>query len=95
MCFLISVIEFFISDWVFFIFPSSLLKLSLCSCILFSNSVNNFITNAFNSLSDKLFLFYYFFQGFSLIISIESNSSASMNLGATVSYRGLEGTMFL
>ena len=54
--FFISGIEYFISDWVFVMFPSSLLKFSLCSFILFSNSVNVFIANALNSVSDKLFV---------------------------------------
>ena len=52
----ISAIEFFISDWVFFIVYSSLLKFLLCTSILFPNSVNILITNALNSLSGKLFL---------------------------------------
>ena len=65
--FYISATEFFISDWVFFIFSSSLLKLSLCTSILSHNSVTIFITNGFNSLSGKLFLFHYFFSGFLLL----------------------------
>ena len=76
----------------FFICSGSLLKISVCIFILFCNSVDIFIINALNSLSGKLFISVLFFfpQGFSLAVSIESRSSAfsfclafsaSMNLG--------------
>ena len=52
----IWVIVFFSSDWFLFIFPSSLLKFSLCSSILFPNSLRSLITNALSSLSSKLFI---------------------------------------
>ena len=52
----ICVIVFFRSDWFLFIFPSSLLKFSLCSSILFPNSLRSLITNALSSLSSKLFI---------------------------------------
>ena len=46
------VIEFLISDWVFFIYSSSLLKF----CVHLSpNSINILTTIAINSLSGKLF----------------------------------------
>lgn len=48
--FFLSVIESFISDWFFFIFSNSLLKLSLRSSTLFSNPVNIFMTITLNSL---------------------------------------------
>ena len=41
--------EFFSSDW-FFIFSSSLLKISLCSSSLFPDLINILITHASNSL---------------------------------------------
>lgn len=59
--FFISVMVFFNSDWLFLIFSSSLLKVSLCS----SNSVSILITTAMNSLSGKLFVSVSLcFQGF-------------------------------
>ena len=57
MWFLISVIVFLSSDWIFFMFYNSLLKFSLCSSILFPKSVSIFITNGLNSLFGKLFIF--------------------------------------
>ena len=57
-CLFSPVTEFFIFDWVFVVFSSSLLKFSLCSSMLSPNSVNIFITNALNSLSGILFLFH-------------------------------------
>ena len=61
----------------FFIFSTSLLKFSLCSPVLFPNSVNIFIINAFTFLSGKIFISVsLYFQGFSLALSIESFSSA-------------------
>ena len=72
----ISVIVFLSFDWFFSIFSSSLLKFSLCSYILFPNSVSVLITNALNFLSGKLFIFIslcIFFQVFFLALSIETN----------------------
>ena len=72
----ISFIVFFSSDWFFFIFSNSLLKFSLCSSILFPNSISILITNALKSLTGKLFIsVLLFFQGFSLALSIEASSS--------------------
>ena len=68
---------FFSSDWLFLKISSSLLKLSLYLSILVPNSVNILITSALNFLSGKLFIsvFFFFFQVFSLALSIETDSS--------------------
>ena len=93
-----------IYDWFFFIFSPSSLKFSLCSSIIFPNSVSILITNALNSLSDKLFIsVLLFFPGFSLVLSSKTNSSVflfcstfsvSMELGETVTYFILKGVSF-
>ena len=72
----------------------------MCSSILFSNSVSILITNALNFLSCKLFIsvFLIFFQEFSLVLWIETNSliliwltfSETMKLGETVTFCCLE-----
>ena len=56
--FFISVIVFFSSDCFFFkkLFPSFLLKFSLCSSNLYANSVISLITNDLSSLSGKSFI---------------------------------------
>ena len=72
-----------------------MLKFSLCSSILFPNSVSILITNALNSLSGNLFtsISLLIFSGVSLALSVETSSSAfsfcltfsaSMNLHETV-----------
>ena len=68
---------FFSSDWLFLKISSSLLKLSLYLSILVPNSVNILITSALNFLSGKLFIsvLFFFFQVFSLALSIETDSS--------------------
>ena len=48
--FITLVIVFFSSDWFFFVFSSSLLKFSLCSCILSPRSVSILFENALNTL---------------------------------------------
>ena len=66
--FFFSVIEFYISDWVFFIFSTSLLKCSVCISIIFTKLFNLFINNALNHLSGKLLLiqpFFFFSELFS------------------------------
>ena len=93
-----------IFGWAFLIFSSSLLKwlVFILILILCPNSVKIFIINVLYQVN-CLSLFHYFFQGFSLALSIESSSSAfsfywtlsaSMNLGETLTYCGLE-QMFL
>ena len=83
-----------------YLFSSSLLKCSLCTSILFPNSVNIFITNVLCSLSGKWFIsISLFFQGVSLALfqlrvvplPFCLTSSASMSLCETVTYCGLEG----
>lgn len=54
--FFYSSIESFISEWVCFVFSSSLLKFSLCTFILFPNSVSIIFSSALNSLSGNLFI---------------------------------------
>ena len=51
---LIPPILFFLYDWSFFTFSSSLLKFSLCSSILFLNWVSLLTADALNSVSGKL-----------------------------------------
>ena len=51
---LIPPILFFLYDWSFFTFSSSLLKFSLCSSILFRNWVSRLTADALNSVSGKL-----------------------------------------
>lgn len=92
-----------IFGWAFLMFSSSLLKwlLFILILILCPNSVKIFTINVLYQVN-CIFLFHYFFQGFSAL-SIESSSSAfsfywflsaSMNLGETFTYCGLE-QMFL
>ena len=50
---LFSIIEFLISDWVFFYILCSLLTFSLYLSIVFLNSVNILISNALHSLSGE------------------------------------------
>lgn len=51
------------------IFSGSLLKFSLCTSMILPNSVNNFITNALNSLPGKFLISVsLFFQRFSLAL---------------------------
>ena len=98
------IFKFQILNYLFLIwsFYSSLLKCSLFKSIIFPNLVNIFITKFWIiCLVNYLFLFHYLvFQEFSLVLSIESISSAfsfyltfsaSINLGETVTYYGLEG----
>ena len=73
--FFTSVTEFFIYDWAFFIFSSSLLKISLCSSIIYPNSVNILITNALNSVPLQMVYFcfiIYFFRGFLLLFKLRA-----------------------
>ena len=73
---------FYFSSWIFhfwlsiFYVSSSLLKFSLCSSILFLNSVNILITSALNYLSGKLFICFITFLEFSPVLLIETSSSA-------------------
>ena len=66
-----SVVVFFSSDWLFFIFSNSLLKFSLCSSILFLSSVSFLIAIALNSLSGKLCICFIrvFFTYFLVLLS--------------------------
>ena len=73
-----------------FILSSSLLKVSLCSSILFPNSVCIPISNALNSLSSKLFItvsLVLFFKGDSLAPSVEANSSVLFCLSSLYEIR--------
>ena len=100
--FFILVIVFFSSDWLFVLFFNYLLKFSLCSPILFPNSVSILIINVLNSSSDKWFISVSLvFQSFLVIVlSMESNSSVfsffltfyiSIKSSETVTYCNLEG----
>ena len=69
--FFISVIIFFSYDWLFFIFSGSLKKLSLCSSLLFCNSVIILITNNLISFSGKLLVsLFVFFRVFLLLFQL-------------------------
>ena len=100
----ICLLEFSISDCVFCILYSMLLKISLCFFWLFSLIQLTFsVTNILISLSSQLFisfLLFIFFHGLSLALSTESSSSefsfcltfsVSLNVGAIVISCSLEG----
>ena len=92
-------ITFFI--WLGFYISSFLLKFSLGSSILFTNSFNILITNALNSLCHKVFLFHdlFFSEVFSCFFSWDNPIAfsfcltffASMNSGKTITYCSLKG----
>ena len=67
----ISVTEFFIFIWFCFIVFNSLLKFSLCSSILLSNSLSIFMIIILKSLLDRLFMSS-LFSSFSDILSCSS-----------------------
>ena len=78
-----------------FIFCNSLLKLSLCSSILFPIPISILITKSLNFFSCKLFICFIscfscscFWNKF-LCLSFWLNVSVSMELGETVTYPGL------
>lgn len=66
-------------DGIIFLFSSSLLRFSHF-CVLYPNSIKIFITNALNSLSDKLFvsvsLFIHFSRGFLLLFQVRTVSKS-------------------
>ena len=78
--FFISVIVFFSSHFYMYIFSISMLKCSLCSSILFLNSVHVFITTVLNSLSSKMFIsvsLFVFFRDFLLLFQLRPIPLAS------------------
>ena len=93
---LIPPIVFFLYDWSFFPFTSSLLKFSPCSSILFLNWVSHLIADALNSVSVKLCIC---FIRFSLLFQLKqilvfsfcSSFSVYMNWSEIVASSSLEG----
>ena len=84
---------------VHMIFSRYLLKFSLCSSVIFPNSVSIFITYAFNILSGKPYMFYHLFlQRFPLVpfqinfcvFAFYLTFPVSVKLGQ-LTYLGLEG----
>ena len=77
MCFSFQLLYNSVLTGSFSVFSNSSSKFSLCSSILFPNSVSILTTNALNSLSSKLFISVSFvvFQGFFLALSVEIYSS--------------------
>ena len=86
----------------FSVFSNSSSKFSLCSSLLFPNSVSILTTNALNSLSNKLFISVSFvvFQGFSLVFQLRYIHLFSFclwsflclsEIAETVTYCGPEG----